>query len=162
MLKGILDEWMHNCSSVCELELYREPMIMYVLTNVICSSSNMLFQKKMLSSLGNLFMKMKIEFMVITSVFLFPTRAIWHFSHKTSFAYVSWLRFELDQILWPIMVILYLHFWLKVICTDETNTPQILSDNSIQKKERKDGMPKKNDPKKERKDGMPKKHDPIK
>ena len=35
----------------------------------------------------------------------------------------------------------------------------------FEKKERKDGMPKKNDPKKERKerkDGMPKKHDPIK
>ena len=45
-----------------------------------------------------------------------------------------------------------------------------MSDNSIQKKERKYDMPKKHDPKRERererererKDGMPKKHDPIK
>ena len=83
--KGVLDEWMHNCCSycaqVCELKLYREPMIMHMLTNVRCSGSNLLFHTCQ-QAWGIYLWNMKIKFMVVTSVCLFPTRAIWHFSHK--------------------------------------------------------------------------------
>ena len=95
MLKGALDECLHNCCSycaqVCELNLIGNPWLLicwltrYVLA-LSCSSD-------MLTRLGNLFIKIrKIKFMVLTSMYLFPTRAIWYLPHEKYFAYVSWLR----------------------------------------------------------------------
>ena len=89
---------------------------------------------------GNFIYKNKTEFMV----FLFthhPTRAICFSPLEKK---IPWYA-ELDQILRPIMVLLCLRSWLKVICSDKPHAPEILFDNSI-KKIWKDGMPKKHDP----------------
>ena len=62
-----------------------------------------LFLCLMLTSLGILFIKIKLS----SWSFHFtnhPIRAICYLPLEKSYTYVSWLHFDLDQILWPIMI----------------------------------------------------------